>query len=137
MREPIRPPASHGVDDQLPDPEGLRRVSGGGPTEDRSDAGLELVHGEGLDDVGVRARVERADHRRIVAAGRHDDDRSAAHSAEHGEEAVAVEVGKSQIEEDDVRLLLLNQPRHRFAYMFWHEDQIRNSNLMVRIDVSG
>ena len=107
--------ACHGVDDEAADGERALVVVRVRAPEDRAHPRLELVHGERLDDVVVGSGVEGADDRRVVVAGGDDDDRGAPHRPEHRQQAVAVEVGQAQVEQDEVGLVVEDalEARHR------------------------
>ena len=65
-------------------------------------AGADLVEPERLDDVVVGSGVEGSHHRRVVVDGGDDDDGHRARGADHADHGQAVDVGKPEVEEDDI-----------------------------------
>ena len=78
-------------------------VGVGAAAQDRPDPGVQLLGAERLDDVVVRAGVERGDRGRVVVAGGGDDHRDRAHRPEHPQQLDAVDVGQPEVEHDEVR----------------------------------
>ena len=77
----------------------------------RAHAGCELLHRERLDEVVVRADLERVHAVVLGAAGGHDDDRRAdALVSRLLDHAPAVDPGKHEVEHADVRMLVA-EPR--------------------------
>ena len=67
-----------------------------------ADAGQQLVHAERLGDIVVGARVEGGHLVGLGVADRQHDDRDLRPSPEAADDLGAVDVGKPEIEEDDV-----------------------------------
>ena len=87
------------VHDEAADDEPVLTLRRGRATEHGPHPGLELVDGEGLEDVVVGPGVQGTDDGRVVVTGRHDDDRGVPHRAQHRQDGVAVEVGQAEVEQ--------------------------------------
>ena len=84
----------------------------------RLDAGHELHHAEGLDEVVVRAEVETADPVILRALGRGHDDRDGAQLRRrlHAlQQLDAVHTGQHHVEHDQIGLLRLERRPERDA----------------------
>ena len=66
---------------------------------------MQLRATERLDQIVVGAGLENGDDLRIAVAGGGDDDRDVIDRPQHCEHVTAVEVGQSQIEHHQVRML--------------------------------
>ena len=71
--------------------------------DDRADTGDELAEPERLDDVVVRAELQSDDAVDLVTARGDDDDRDVRLGPQLTAEVEPVEVGQTEIEQDDVR----------------------------------
>ena len=84
------------------DRQGLHGVLAARSAQDGTDARVELIGGERLDEVVVRARVEQADDLVLLVAGGRDDHRNLAHGTQHLEHLSTIDVGQTEVEHDDV-----------------------------------
>ena len=93
------------VDDERTDLDHAADVSCARRTaaRDRTDARDELTEPERLDDVVVRAELEPDDAVDLVAARGDDDDRHVRLGTQLAAQVEPVEVGQTEIEQDDVR----------------------------------
>ena len=91
-------------------------------TQKRSDAGFELGAGIGLDDVLVGTRVEEADNVGLVVAGRGHDDRHVRDRTDHPHQVLAVDIGQTEVEYDQIRSVVDDrlQARHRHRLRSHH-----------------
>ena len=85
-----------------------------GASQDRADAGDELLGVERLGHVVVHARLERLDLLQVFGARREREHRRVGLLADLAQEIEAVRVGKSEIQDDERGLLLVElHPRLR------------------------
>ena len=83
----------------------LGRLAAAGRAAQRdAEPGEELAHREGLAHVVVGAGVERGDLVPLLPAGGEDDDRDAGPFPQPSDDVHAVEVGESEVQEDEVGL---------------------------------
>ena len=83
------------------DLDGRRRLARHAP-QHRTDASVDLLRGERLDDVLVGAGVEEPDDLALVVARGADDDRYPADRSQHLQQIAAVDVGEAEVEQHDV-----------------------------------
>jgi hypothetical protein len=83
--------------------------------EHRAHAGRQLARREGLRDVVVCAQLEADDPIRLLAAGGQHDDRQARARPDPAAELEAVHAGKHQVEDDEVRRVVLEEPSRAVA----------------------
>ncbi len=74
------------------------------PAEHGPDPGLQLGEAERLDQVVVRARIQRVDPVRLLAVRGNDDDRDTGSLPEPPADLHAVDVGQLEVEQHDVRI---------------------------------
>ena len=97
------------IEHHIPARKRAKTVSPGGAAQMGADARQQFAHAEGLADIVVGAGVERFDFFRLAAASGNDDDgshRGFAHGANH---LLAVDVGKGQFKQHQIRLLREDQ----------------------------
>src|SRR5215469_7614439 len=87
----------------------LGRGGGPGAAQCGGDPGQQFLDAERLGHVVVGANVERGHLVPLPAAGRHHDDRHAGLLADLPAQLETVDLGQHQVEQDDVRLLGLQQ----------------------------
>src|SRR5450759_5204688 len=95
-----------GVDDDPADGDRTGHLGRLGATEHGADSRVELVRGERLDQVVVRAGVQQGDDLRSFVAGADHDHRDVTHRADHREQRCTVEVRQTEVEQHHVRAVL-------------------------------
>src|SRR6185437_13149756 len=87
------------------------RVFIAGAAQYRSYPRLDLTDAERLDDIIVGASIESANDVSLVVARSRDHDRNFADCPQHPQDLVAVEIGQAEVEDDQVRRTVEDEPK--------------------------